>query len=364
MMAGWFEGGAEMSRSLSDSAVPSAQDYDGHPGFGIRKRHYHHADRIDILDAYRQDRRWKRSRHDLYSEYATPRSAGNQTPSFFIIKENNEQSQRSSTAPLESGCPPRADTRNPFSDAANFQARDGCAGIDQRQEFKVDNHRHDAAANEVTSYMNDSRRRKRLSQHERILKGLINPKSKSGGSAEFEIDDEALQNIFHTANELFFRGALKGRVVWVWKELQSNLIGTTAWREAPDGIGVQTLIVLSAQVLRNKKYNRRLLIATFIHELIHCYLFVSCGYQPDNCGGHTSGFKRIAALINAWVGEDNLLQLHKMEAELADFEHAKASLLARDHVSGGCQVQRLSDGTIGYIILQQPDLRLSDRDPS
>ncbi|KAI1267454.1 hypothetical protein F5Y18DRAFT_303663 [Xylariaceae sp. FL1019] len=351
MMAGRFEGGAEMARSLSDSAVPSGQVYDGHPEFGIRKRHFYHADRTDIFDAYRQDHRWKRSRHDLHSEYTTPRSAGDPTPAFFIIKENNRQSQRSSTAPLGNGYPPPADARNSFCDAANFQARDGCAGMDQRQESKADNHRHDVAADEVTSYMNASRRRKRLSQHERILKGLISPKSKGLGSAEFEIDDEALHNIFHTTNEIFFGGALKGRVVWVWKELQSNLIGTTAWREAPDGIGVQTLIVLSAQVLRNKKYNRRLLIATFIHELIHCYLFVACGYQPDNCGGHTSGFKRIAALINAWVGEDDLLQLHKMEAELADFEHK-------------CQVERLDDGTIGYIILKQPELRLSDRDPN
>jgi hypothetical protein len=177
------------------------------------------------------------------------------------------------------------------------------------------------AAQRVESHLAEYRRRNRNSQLERILKTLVRPKSPG---PEFEIDDVALQGIFCAANELFFYGSLKGRVAWDWStgsnpQWQDKIIGTTAFRRAAASIGgYETLIVLSRPILQNKKYNRRLLISTFLHELIHCYLFITCGFQARKCGGHTDGFRRIAALIDDWVGP-HTLHLCNMEADIEDF---------------------------------------------
>lgn len=365
MMAGWDVGGTEMSRSLSDSAVPPPRVYDTTLPREPRKRHYRHLHHLDIAHDYQVIPDWKRPRlRTHYDEYGLARYDHQPVPAFFIIKE----------APLartgdfeahESHQPAHFDSAHQYQydsmSAHDLRVRNEKGPMSMVRPLETkDNVYHDAAAALVEADMADYRRRRRLSQHERILKSIISPKALS---AEFEIDDEALQGIFYAANEIFFRGSLKGRVTWTWDEvdrLATNLIGTTAWRDAPDGHGYETLIVLSKQILKNKKYNRRLLIATFIHELIHSYLFVYCGYHPDDCGGHTSGFKRIAKLINHWVGEENLLQLHKMEAELSDFEmNATDAALPQNHVSGGCQVQWLRDGTLGYI-----DIRSRDRGPA
>ncbi|KAI0186142.1 hypothetical protein EV127DRAFT_484504 [Xylaria flabelliformis] len=374
-MASWDVGGTEMLRSLSDSVIPQSHSYDNliPPA---RKRQFQHIHHLDINDDYQMIRDWKRPRAFVHSsENSVTRCDHESVPAFFIIKEGGRSHQ------ISDSCSFGSDETMHNGSARQYNYENTSARVDAqfvnlqvRTEGepmpadppleKKQNDLHDVAARQVERDMADYRRRRRLSQHERILKSLISPKALC---AEFEIDDEALQGIFYAANEIFFGGILKGRVTWTWGHLSWNIIGTTAWRGAPDGHGFETLIILSRQFLQNKKYNRRLLISTFIHELIHSYLFVNCGYQPDDCGGHTSGFKKIANLINNWVGQENLLQLHKMEAELSDFETettaTDTAALPRDHVSSGCQVQWLRDGSLGYVSLR-PDLRSRDRDPA
>ncbi|ORY70222.1 uncharacterized protein BCR38DRAFT_317673, partial [Pseudomassariella vexata] len=164
------------------------------------------------------------------------------------------------------------------------------------------------------------RTRSRDSKAERILKTLICPRSPG---EEFEIDDPALQNIFFAANEMFFCGRLKGRVRWDWSDVSSaqyrhGILGTTALRRRAKNRGYETLIVLSQPLLRSERYNRRLLISTFLHELIHSYLFIRCGPKARLRGGHTEGFHLIANLIDRWAGPD-ILFLGNMEADLGQF---------------------------------------------
>ncbi|KAI1175550.1 hypothetical protein F4777DRAFT_322292 [Nemania sp. FL0916] len=355
-------GGTEMQRSLSDSVIIPRQNHDNLLPVG-RKRHFHHGQHCDVADDYQVPvfREWKRPRVFTQPNDSTViRRDHLPAPPFFIIKE----ARTNSSVSLECDQFAHSETAHQYN-YGNISAQVETQFLDLRVHnnkepapvdrplAKRDNADHTEAANLVEADLADHRRRRRVSQHERILKSLISPKA---FGSEFEIDDKALQGIFYAANEIFFRGSLKGRVTWTWEDLPANLIGTTAWRDAPDGHGYETLIFLSNQILKNRKYNRRLLISTFIHELIHSYLFVYCGYRPDDCGGHTSGFRRIANLINDWVGEEDLLRLHKMEAELSDFEVRAPDSLPHDHVSSGCQVQWLCDGTLGYIILR-PGLR-------
>ncbi|KAI0392336.1 hypothetical protein F5Y17DRAFT_362532 [Xylariaceae sp. FL0594] len=393
MMAGWPVGGAEMSRSLSDSVVLPRYYHDQDQSYDTRERRHHeyrHQQR-DSTDDYRIPQRneerprvyrdHNRYYHDsrLDQEPLTP-------PAFFIIKEagrpsstpayDPESRTRERHAPHtavayhasrdNSPAPARTPRRTLPLRLRNDEEPRAVVPALPRQERK-DNEFHDEAAKLVEDDMKDKWRLRNLSQHERILGSLISARALG---AEFEIDDVALQGIFSATNKIFFRGSLAGRVKWMWDDLEDNIIGTTAWREAPSGDGYETLIILSRQILKSRKYNRRLVISTFIHELIHSYLFVYCGYQPDDCGGHTRGFRRIAQVVNDWVGEEDLLQLHKIEADLSAFEVPKmktttvsvsitrtgTSAQPRYHVRGGCQVQWLEDGTLGFIVLPpRPD---------
>ncbi|KAI5462118.1 SprT-like family-domain-containing protein [Mariannaea sp. PMI_226] len=176
------------------------------------------------------------------------------------------------------------------------------------------------AARNVLDYV-ASRRRYPDSRHGRILKALINPKSRSD-EADFTIDDPALRSIFSAANELFFGNSLTGRVTWDWshpnsEQYHAHIVGTTAVRRRRSG-GYETLIVLSSPILTDTKYNRRLLISTFLHEMIHSYLFVVCGIKAGQDGGHTQGFRQIAEEIDNWVGPGHL-RLGEMEADLEQF---------------------------------------------
>ncbi|OTB05139.1 hypothetical protein M426DRAFT_22244 [Hypoxylon sp. CI-4A] len=266
-------------------------------------------------------------------------------PAFFVIKEANGG--------------PRSSRMGQFVDenavaapyyTENFRVRPSSDTPDMHHPMHMKDKDHDEAADRVEADLADSRRRSRLSQHERILRSLICPKSPE---AEFDIDDVALQGIFYAANEIFFRGWLKGRVAWAWMDLPSSLIGTTALRRSARNDGYETMIFLSRRILKDRKYNRRLLISTFIHELIHSYLFVYCGYQSRECGGHTNGFIRIAQAINDWAGPD-LLYLHNMEAELSDFER-KAT--PREPSFDGWDVPWSHDPTVGDM-MNRPQCRL------
>ncbi|KAL2210489.1 hypothetical protein CC79DRAFT_1355180 [Sarocladium strictum] len=166
----------------------------------------------------------------------------------------------------------------------------------------------------------------RHARHARILRALVYPKT-SSRSREFVIDDDALESIFSAANDLFFANKLRSRVTWDWSHpdmasagrYDRTIVGTTALRKrrGPRG-GYETLIVLSSPILKDTKYNRRLLISTFLHEMIHSFLFVMCGRKAGKDGGHTEGFRKIAADIDAWVGRE-CLRLTDMEADLDRF---------------------------------------------
>ncbi|KAI9899140.1 hypothetical protein N3K66_005601 [Trichothecium roseum] len=191
-----------------------------------------------------------------------------------------------------------------------------------------------AAALLVERHMLQYRRRCHNSQHERILKALVTPRARG---ADFPLDDEALRSIFSAANELFFAGKLSRRVEWDWStncsdggeegRYAGHVVGTTAIRRNRRWGGYEALIVLSSPILRDDRYNRRLLIATFLHEMIHSFLFVVCGVKARLCGGHTEGFKRIAELIDGWIGKE-CLRLGDMEADLEWFSKEKKEDLA------------------------------------
>ncbi|KAK1755205.1 SprT-like family-domain-containing protein [Echria macrotheca] len=177
------------------------------------------------------------------------------------------------------------------------------------------------AEQRVREHMANFRRRNPDSKHERILRSIICPRSSN--AAEYPLDNDSMESIFSTANELFFNGRLSQRVMWEWShasspQYDSHVIGTTALRRASNR-GFETLIVLSSPILRDPKYSRRLLISTFLHELIHSYLFICCGFRARHCGGHTPAFRAIAKMIDDWAGAESALHLARMEADLERF---------------------------------------------
>lgn len=163
------------------------------------------------------------------------------------------------------------------------------------------------------------------SQPSRILHSLVHPSS-GPNYPEFTLDNDALTSIFHAANGLFFGSRLSKRVTWDWTseedgnpQYDAQIIGTTALRRCEQLGGYETLIVLSSPILKDTRYNRRLLIATFLHEMIHSYLFITCGMKAGAQGGHTEGFRRIAEGIDEWVGGRVVLRLGEVEADLGRF---------------------------------------------
>ncbi|ROW07781.1 hypothetical protein VMCG_03553 [Cytospora schulzeri] len=189
-----------------------------------------------------------------------------------------------------------------------------------------------AAAARVKRHMANPRRD--VKRHERILRSLIHPKDHKG--ADFPLDNAALESIFSAADEIFFQGRLSRRVHWEWSSSNQNhyssrIIGTTALRKAaPPRGGYETLIVLSSPILTDTQYNRRLLISTFLHELVHSYLFIVCGFKARHCGGHTDGFKEIAGMIDEWAGRGTL-RLGDMEADLGHFREVERSPVVESH---------------------------------
>ncbi|KAJ6786044.1 hypothetical protein PWT90_02738 [Aphanocladium album] len=244
-------------------------------------------------------------------------------------------------APLE-----RTESGLPISDTATHEDDDE---DDERGGSFLDDL---AAAQLVRDHVSSFQRRCPDSQSGRILRSLINPKHdrqqpssrsrsrhrrQSGmshrrddsprttsSSAAFPLDNDALRSVFSAANELFFANRLARRVAWDWShpgsaQYQSAVVGTTALRRSAQLGGWETLIVLSSPVLRDTRYNRRLLLSTFLHEMIHSFLFVTCGRKAGRQGGHTEGFRQIAEVIDAWVGKE-YLRLSDMQADLQYFE--------------------------------------------
>lgn len=209
-------------------------------------------------------------------------------------------------------------------------------GLQPDASYPEFSYKHDSeAAVRVQQHLAKPHARGNVKRHERILRTLINPRDKA---TDFPLDNAALESIFSAADEIFFMGRLSRRVHWEWSsgcvnvagtKEGSRIIGTTALRAAESG-GYETLIVLSSPILKDTSYNRRLLISTFLHELIHSYLFIYCGFKARHCGGHTTGFKTIAGLIDQWEGQGSL-RLCDMEADL---EHFREEPFPRQSMGG------------------------------
>ena len=201
--------------------------------------------------------------------------------------------------------------------------------------------------------------------HEDILKGLIKRADPHG-----DLDDKALAGILTTADSVFFAGALSGRVQWEWSSddrYKTELIGTTALRRCQDRDGFETLIVLSKPILQNPRYDQRLLLSAFLHELIHCYLFIKCGFEARMQGGHTDGFHTIAREIHDWVEKcthPEYLDLCNMKANLNQYDQMRVRMQfvdprvdvwrdERRHGHEGCNQSPRPDGHL----LNPPGMR-------
>jgi len=234
------------------------------------------------------------------------------------------QRQRPLQSHSYSHSPSRSPHRHQSPDTASCTMERTASGLSIRSEPTEGNAwtellEDEEAEQRVRDHMANFRRRFPDSKHERILRSIINPRS----NAEYPLDNDSLESIFSAANEMFFNGRLSKRVMWDWSHesstrYDSQVIGTTALRRASNR-GFETLIVLSSPILRDAKYSRRLLISTFLHELIHCYLFICCGFRARSCGGHTPAFHAIAKMIDDWAGPESALHLSKVEADLERF---------------------------------------------
>lgn len=248
---------------------------------------------------------------------------------------HHENAAAASIAPAPVAClMARTDSGRMIMTETDLQPSLECPGFSPQQDRE--------AALRVKQHM--ARPRPHVKRHERILRALIHPRAHADKATDFPLDHAALESIFSAADEIFFQGRLSCRVHWEWSsgcvsmlstagggggslKLQGHggqqggrIIGTTALRRAspPERGGYETLIVLSSPILKDTSYNRRLLISTFLHELIHSYLFICCGFKARHCGGHTDGFKDIAATIDQWAGRGTL-RLCDMEADLEHF---------------------------------------------
>ncbi|KAK6215001.1 hypothetical protein QIS74_08020 [Colletotrichum tabaci] len=284
------------------------------------KRRIGHPDENDFYDDYfyghddiptHKKARISHLTSDTQHVYSPQASVPIQNLSFLVIREQTSPPPDPADAEVSSSQMERTASGLSISSDTNIYSAEN----DEDVRLLDD----DAAARLVEDRLHLGRRRTKDTQHERILRSLIRPRSRE---AEFSIDNAALESILSAANEIFFHNSLSQRVTWDWSHASSaqykdHIIGTTALRRSKMG-GFETLIVLSNPILKNKKYNRRLLISTFLHELIHSYLFIKCGVKARECGGHTVGFRRIAELIDLWAGSDNL-HLRNMEADLDHF---------------------------------------------
>lgn len=141
-------------------------------------------------------------------------------------------------------------------------------------------------------------------------------------NCELALDQESLDNIRIAADNVFFDGMLRGKVKWRWSKegeegYENELLGSTTPQFSPE-TGIEARIVLSRPLLLSGRYSRDLLLSTFLHELVHCYLFICCGDQAQKDGGHTPGFQQIVQLINGWIGNSRL-RLCSMKADLDHF---------------------------------------------
>ncbi|KAJ6442998.1 metallopeptidase [Purpureocillium lavendulum] len=231
-----------------------------------------------------------------------------------------EPFSRPGTAPCPMATLPMERTESGLSISSSASAGDSLSDNDNPLPPGVTLLSDHSAARFVRSHVASFRRRFPDSQPERILRALISPRTRG---TDWPLDNDALRSIFSAANELFFASRLTRRVTWDWShpdwgQYDSHIVGTTALRPCTRLGGWETLIVLSSPILRDTKYNRRLLITTFLHEMIHSFMFVMCGLKARESGGHTEGFRQIAVVIDEWAGRE-FLHMGDMEADLERF---------------------------------------------
>lgn len=133
---------------------------------------------------------------------------------------------------------------------------------------------------------------------------------------------QSLDAILDAADRIFFSRKLRNRVEWRWSSesdqgFVSEFVGTTTPIYSEE-FGTKAEIVLSRPLLQSGQYSSNLLLSAFLHELVHCYLFISCGQRAEEDGGHTPGFQRIVSLIQSWLGNPKL-RLCSMRADLDNF---------------------------------------------
>lgn len=132
---------------------------------------------------------------------------------------------------------------------------------------------------------------------------------------------KSLDAILIAADTVFFCRRLNGHVTWRWScesdhGFSTEFVGTTTPLYSGDCVRAE--IVLSKPLLQSGEYSSNLLLSAFLHELVHCYLFICCGAKAEENGGHTPAFQSIVSLIQSWLGNPRL-QLCSMRADLDNF---------------------------------------------
>ena len=175
----------------------------------------------------------------------------------------------------------------------------------------------DKLDNEAYTRVEECFRTERLKLGGRILRKRLNHELDLGLTSVIK----SLDAILVAADTVFFCRRLHNHVTWRWScdsdhGFATEFVGTTTPLYSEDG--VRTEIVLSKPLLQSGEYSSNLLLSAFLHELVHCYLFISCGSFAEANGGHTPAFQKIVSLIQSWLGNPRL-QLCSMRADLNNF---------------------------------------------
>lgn len=215
---------------------------------------------------------------------------------------------------IESSPVPRSSGYGMTERDANLGIENGCSGGSIRSSCKkrISKNRHSLDEKAAKQLLRWSTKRRNDQLTVRIFRNLVIRRD--------ELDDNSLHGLLLAADKTIFGGTLSGRVRWKWSdgqpEYEHELLGTTALRRANSGW--ETLIVLSKPLLQDKRFSRDLLLSTFLHELVHCYLFIHCGLEHAKDDGHTEGFRKIAKHIDRCFGQERL-HLCNMRANLDYF---------------------------------------------
>ena len=203
--------------------------------------------------------------------------------------------------------------RQPWSPAA-FRINNNRASPKPQERC---GHTHDIDK-EAASLVDQCFNKRRETRLGRTLRKRLNHELDLGLSSIIQ----CLDAILDAADRIFFSCKLRNRVEWRWSSesdqgFVNEFVGTTTPIYS-DEFGTKAQIVLSRPLLQSGNYSSNLLLSAFLHELVHCYLFIYCGARAEEDGGHTPGFQRIVSLIQSWLGNPRL-RLCSMRADLDNF---------------------------------------------